>query len=155
EPGSHSEEPPARAPAPRPRRRRAPATAAATPAEPPPPIEPAPAPKLVRRAEMPAAAAPPPPSPPAASARLRGIVKWFDPGTGKGALRLPGFAGDIALDAGLLAQSGIGRLFKGQEVEAIFAAAAGAPQLERLALPGAAAGPAASLVRGRRAKPVI
>ena len=128
------------------RRRSPPVAAEPTPAA-------APAPKLVRRAEMPSAAPAPPPA--AASLRIRGIVKWFDPRAGKGALRLPGFAGDIGLDAGILAQSGIARLFKGQEIEATFAKAVNPPQLERVALPGAAAGPAAGIVRSRRAKPVI
>jgi cold shock CspA family protein len=155
EPAARSEKPSPPAATPRPPRRRDAAQPAVTPAEPPSPVAPAPASKLVRRAQMPAATPTPPLSPATASGRIRGIVKWFDPRAGKGALRLPGFAGDIALDAGLLAQSGIGRLFKGQEVDATFAKAAGAPQLERLALPGAAAGPVAGFVRSRRAKPVI
>jgi cold shock CspA family protein len=155
-PGPSAEAPPIMpAATPRPRRGRTAAAPTVTPAEPPPAAEPAPVPKLVRRAQMPAVTATRPPTPAVGSARIRGIVKWFDPRAGKGALRLPGFAGDIALDAGLLAQSGIGRLFKGQEVEATFAKSGGAPQLERLTLPGAAAGPTAGFVRSRRAKPVI
>lgn len=116
-----------------------------------------PAPKLVRRAEV---AALPPAAPLIAETPkgiLRGIVKWYDARTGKGALRLPGFSGDIALEARLLAESGIARLFKGQEVEATIGGEAGAPQLQRLALPGSASGvPLGSgVVHSRRAKPVL
>src|SRR5579883_933730 len=75
-----------------PRRRRTQHAAPQMPAteDPPPP----PAPRLVRRAEVAAA----PQSHAAAwstSPILRGVVKWFDPRSGKGALRLPGFSGDI------------------------------------------------------------
>ncbi len=117
-----------------------------------------PAPKLVRRAEV--AAAAPSASPPVfapANGTVRGIVKWFDPRTGKGALRLPGFAGDVALEARILAESGIARLFKGQEVEATLSAS-GTPQLQRLSLPGtASAAPlgGGGVVHSRHAKPVL
>jgi len=149
-------EPQARAPlARRPRQPRA-----AAPAEPPehaPSAAPA-TPKLVRRAEVVA------PSPPAAAALLapppahgvRGVVKWFDPKSGKGALRLPGI-GDIGFEARVMAESGISRLFKGQEVEATLTHGGGAAQVQRLALPGAVQPTpiAAGTVRSRHAKPVL
>ncbi len=119
---------------------------------PPPP----PAPKLVRRAEI---AATPQANTAAWSTSpiLRGVVKWYDPRTGKGALRLPGFSGDIPLDAQLLTESGIARLFKGQEVEATLAHGGAAPQLRRLSVPGTAApNPVGGgVVRSRHAKPVV
>ncbi len=120
--------------------------------EPPPP----PAPKLVRRAEIAST-----PQPAAAvwstSPILRGVVKWFDPRTGKGALRLPGFSGDIPLDAQVLTESGIARLFKGQEVEATLAQNGAAPQLRRLTVPGTAAPTplGSGVVHSRHAKPVL
>jgi cold shock CspA family protein len=116
-----------------------------------------PAPKLVRRAEVAAVAPPPPAAAAAPNGTVRGIVKWFDPRSGKGALRLPGFSGDVLLDARLLAESGIARLFKGQEVEATFSGGEGMPQLQRLSLPGsAAATPVGSgVVHSRHAKPVL
>lgn len=121
-----------------------------------PPVTIPPAPKLVRRAEI--VTAPSIPSGPATVAKgtVRGIVKWFDPRTGKGALRLPGFAGDVALEAHVLTESGINRLFKGQEIEATLAGGS-APQLVRLAVPGTlAATPAGSgTVRDRHAKTVV
>jgi cold shock CspA family protein len=127
--------------------------------EAPPPPAPPPAPKLVRRADV--AVPPPAPGPlPAAAAggaNVRGIVKWFDPRSGKGALRLPGFAGDVTLEARHLTESGIARLFKGQEIEATVTGGSHAPVLERLALPGAAPPmPIGSgVVHSRRAKPVL
>jgi cold shock CspA family protein len=126
--------------------------------EPVEPAAPPPAPKLVRRAEVAAAPQTPPSLAPTNGSTVRGIVKWFDPRTGKGALRLPGFSGDVALDARLLTESGITRLFKGQEVEAMLAEGTGAPQLQHLALPGTvAASPlgGGGMVRSRRAKPVL
>ena len=140
-----------------PRRKRQKAVVAPT-EEPAAPAAPPLAPKLVRRADV--VAAPPAAAAPAfapAHATVRGIVKWFDPRTGKGALRLPGFAGDIAIEARTLTESGIARLFKGQEVEATLGGN-GAPQLQRLSLPGTAStAPLGSggVVHSRRAKPVL
>jgi cold shock CspA family protein len=87
---------------------------------------------------------------------VRGVVKWFDPKSGKGALRLPGI-GDIGFEARVMAESGISRLFKGQEVEATLAHEGGAAQVQRLALPGSvpSAPIAAGTVRSRHAKPVL
>ena len=142
--------PPVRAPR---RRAEAPRTAPLPeePAAPPPP-----APKLVRRAEVAPAAPPPILAAPAHHSTLRGVVRWFDPKSGKGAVRLPG-VGDVGFEGGLLAQSGISRLFKGQEIEASLVEGATPPQLERLALPGViAASPlGGGVVRGRHAKPVV
>lgn len=122
----------------------------------------APAPKLVRRADVAAAPQPELPLPASsgpgiAGATLRGIVKWFDPRSGRGALRLPGFAGDVALEPRHLAESGISRLFKGQEIEATVGSGGHAPVLERLALPGAASPMplGGGIVHSRRAKPVL
>jgi cold shock CspA family protein len=146
----------------RPRRKRREAAPVATPATEevvPPPV--AVAPKLVRRADVVLPPAPTPtPGPiaaPAGATMVRGIVKWFDPRSGKGALRLPGFAGDVALEARHLTESGIARLFKGQEVEATVAGNSHAPLLERLALPGSAAALpiGGGVVHSRRAKPVL
>jgi cold shock CspA family protein len=139
----------------RPRQRAEPAPAAALPEE--PATAPPPAPKLVRRADVAPAATPAPLlSAPAHHNALRGVVRWFDPKSGKGALRLPG-VGDIGFESAVLAQSGISRLFKGQEIEATLVEGAVPPQLERLALPGAvAASPlGGGVVRGRHAKPVV
>jgi cold shock CspA family protein len=128
--------------------------AAAAPVEAPPP----PAPKLVRRAEVappPAAVVSPAPLAPP-HGMLRGVVRWFDPRSGKGAVRLPGL-GDVGFEAQLLAECGITRLFKGQEIEATVAEASAPPQLKRLALPGAvsAAPLGGGVVKGRHAKPVV
>ncbi|HXZ01759.1 MAG TPA: hypothetical protein VEI03_17320 [Stellaceae bacterium] len=149
------EEIPMHVPAPRrkrqPRREASPPPAAnEAPAAPP-------APKLVRRAEMaPAAPAAPAMVAPPPQGALRGVVRWFDPKSGKGALRLPGL-GDVGFEARLLAESGITRLFKGQEVEATLAAGNGAPQLQRLSVPGAVSGSplGGGVVKGRHAKPVV
>jgi cold shock CspA family protein len=134
-----------------------------TPFEAPPAAEPAappPAPKLLRRADVVQAA---PSAPvgldPLAVPRntVRGIVKWFDARERKGALRLPGFGGDIAVDAQLLADSGIARLYKGQEIEATINGTPEAPRLVKLTLPGGIAPALRSggVVRGRHAKPVV
>jgi cold shock CspA family protein len=133
-----------------------PAPAAEEAAAPPPP----PAPKLVRRAEVatqPTPAPQPPPAPASAGGTVRGVVKWFDQRSGKGALRLRGFAGDVALESRHLSESGIPRLFKGQEIEATVAGDSHAPVLERLAVLGTAAPrPVGSgVVHSRRAKPVL
>jgi cold shock CspA family protein len=148
-------------PAPRPRQKRQPrreavvtadAAAVEVPAAPPP------APKLVRRAEMvpTAPAGPVMVGPLPHQGALRGVVRWFDPKSGKGALRLPGL-GDVAFEARLLAESGITRLFKGQEVEATLAASNGTPHLQRLSIPGSvSANPlGGGVVKGRHARPVV
>jgi hypothetical protein len=115
-----------------------------------------PAPKLVRRAEVVAPA-------PAASTPfempigvLRGLVKWYDMHQKRGALRLPGHAGDVPVEAALLEEIGITRLYKGQEVDATLSGDA-PPRLVRLSLPGGAAPSLATsgIVRGRHAKPVV
>jgi cold shock CspA family protein len=90
---------------------------------------------------------------------VRGIVKWFDPRTRRGALRLPGFADEIQVEAGALEAAGIARLFKGQEIEASLAHEAGDTRLLALALPGRAPVPnavfAGSTPGRRHAKPVV
>src|SRR5580658_8786030 len=133
-----------------------PAPTAEEAAAPPPP----PAPKLVRRAEVatqPTPAPQPPPAPASAGGTVRGVVKWFDQRSGKGALRLRGFAGDVALEARHLSESGIPRLFKGQEIEATVAGDSHAPVLERLAVLGTASPRlvGSGVVHSRRAKPVL
>jgi cold shock CspA family protein len=67
---------------------------------------------------------------------LHGVVKWFDGRAGKGALRLTGISGDIALDASALARSGIKRLYKDQEIQAIVQESGGQIRLVSLSLPG-------------------
>ena len=137
-------------------RRAAAASAPAAPAEEAPPAPP-PAPKLVRRAEVaPAAPAMSVMAVPPHHGALRGVVRWFDPKSGKGALRLPGL-GDVGFEARLLADSGITRLFKGQEIEATLAEGHGAPQVQRLSVPGTvSANPlGGGVVKGRHARPVI
>jgi cold shock CspA family protein len=140
------------------RRRRQPAEIAVT--EEPTLAAPPPAPKLVRRAEImaaPAATVTATPTP-ASQGAVRGVVKWFDPRAGKGALRLPGFSGDVLFEARLLAESGIARLFKGQEIEATIDGGNGRPpQVQRITLPGSvtATPVGAGIVHSRRAKPVL
>jgi len=157
EPVAEADQPPT-ALTPRRKRRQPEAAAArneATPAAPPP------APKLVRRAEIMTAPAAPAPSPALTSAShgaVRGVVKWFDPRAGKGALRLPGFSGDVIFEARLLADAGIARLFKGQEIEATLDGGNGRPpQVQRITLPGGVTTSpvGAGIVHSRRAKPVL
>ncbi len=138
---------------PRPRRARQARRVAAPRGEAPP--LPPPAPKLLRRAEV--VSAPSAEALVAPRGAIRGIVKWFDRNTGKGALRLPGCSGDVAVDMRILAEAGIARLYKGQEIEATITGTAATPELVRLALPGSAETSVlnARLVAGRRAKPVI
>ncbi len=122
---------------------------------------PPPSPKLVRRADVATAPAPGPGSllaPPPGHGTLRGVVRWFDPKSGKGMVRLPGH-GDVGFEARLLADSGISRLFKGQEIEATLAAGGTPARLQRLSLPGGG-GAATSVfgsgtVKSRHAKPVV
>jgi cold shock CspA family protein len=139
--------------APVPRRVRRPREA--VPAPEAAPALPPPAPKLVRRADV-AVAAPTVAAPAPVHGMVRGVVRWFDPKSGKGALRLPGL-GDVGFEARLLADSGITRLFKGQEIEATLADGGGMPQLQRLALPGAGASSPRSggMVKSRHAKPIV
>jgi cold shock CspA family protein len=115
------------------------------------------APKLLRRAEVLSVAPAMASDLPISRGTLRGVVKWFDPRTGKGALRVPGYAGDLALDSKVMAEAGITRLYKGQEIEASIAGGPEAPRLVQLALPGGVAPvlPSGGMVRGRRAKPVV
>lgn len=150
-------EAPAAAPA---RRRRRPARAQAVEPEIEETPAPPPAPKLVRRAEVAATPAPITSSllaPPPGHGMLRGVVRWFDPKSGKGMVRLRGH-GDVGFEARLLADSGISRLFKGQEVEATLAEGSIPARLQRLSLPGG--GTANSIfgsgtVKSRHAKPVV
>jgi cold shock CspA family protein len=92
--------------------------------------------------------------------KLHGVVKWFDSRTGRGSLRLTGVSGDIALDAEMVAKSGIKRLYKDQEIEATIRRGKGQPQLLALTLPGREAMPA-SLLSGsetgshRSSRPVL
>lgn len=122
------------------------------------PVTALPAQKLVRRAEMaPAAsAAPSMMVPPPHHGALRGVVRWFDPKSGKGALCLPGL-GDVGFEARLLTESGITRLFKGQEVEATLAEGSAAPQLLRVSVPGTVSAHSlgGGVVKGRHARPVV
>lgn len=120
----------------------------------------APAPTLLRRAEVkdkePVQVAPL--TSPSSRERLtRGVVRWFDPQTRRGALRLQGVSGDLPFESPLLERGNITRLFKGQEVEAELGSTADAPQLVSFRL--LAAGPAThvnpGLVRARQQKPVM
>jgi cold shock CspA family protein len=139
-----------------PRRARRPRATAPVPALEEAPAPPPPVPKLVRRADVAAATPAAVTAPTPVHGMVRGVVRWFDPKSGKGAVRLPGL-GDVGFEARLLAGSGITRLFKGQEIEATLAEGGGAPQLQRLALPGAGASSPRSggMVKGRHAKPVV
>lgn len=133
------------------RKRSAPAIPAA-----PAPDPVAPAPRLVRRAEV--IAVTPVETVPFAlpSAALRGVVKWFDAQARRGALRLPGHAGDVPVDAQTLSEMGITRLYKGQEVEATVSEDA-EPRILRLTLPGGSTPSltTAGIVHSRHAKPVV
>lgn len=121
------------------------------------PAAPPPAPKLLRRADV--------VTPPAEHAgtffnplgTVRGIVKWFDTRSRRGALRLPGYGNDVPIEPSLLAEAGIARLFKGQELEAQLDRSGDTANLVRLSLPGGATPtlPSAGVVRGRHAKPVV
>jgi hypothetical protein len=144
----------AAAPAPKPVRRRAPVAAPQPVAE----ILPAPPqPRLLRRAEMAGDSGPAPQVVPSLRpGTLRGVVKWFDPRTRRGALRLPGLSDEIIVEPPLLDEMAIQRLYKGQEVEATLSADS-APRVVRLALPGGAWQLAASggVVHNRHARPVV
>ena len=117
------------------------------------------APTLVRRAEL--AAQTPAELPallaPAPAGAIRGVVQWFDSRAGHGALRLPGFSRDIAVDAAMLASFGVARLFKGQEIEATLAGAGEHTRLASLRLVNAAPSSPVSggTVHDRHAKTVV
>jgi cold shock CspA family protein len=156
--GPPEEQPELPADLPAPRRRRQRRAADAVPPEIDETPTPAPAPKLVRRAEV-AAAAPAAAAPlltPPGNGALRGVVRWFDPKSGKGMVQLRGL-GDVGFEARLLAESGITRLFKGQEIEATLADGGTPARLQRINLPGApVASPFGSgMVKSRHAKPVV
>jgi cold shock CspA family protein len=133
------------------RRHRAASIEPATEAAAPPP-----APKLLRRAEVVAPGTSEVSPLLAPRGAVRGIVKWFDAQNRRGALRLPGCGGDVPVNAATLAEAGIARLYKGQEIEATLEGPPETPRLLRVALPGGA-GPTATpgIVRGRHAKPVV
>lgn len=110
--------------------------------------EPLPQPRLLRRAEIVQ-----PEHDPAASLQpirpaggpVRGVVKWFDGKTGKGALRLTGVSGDVALERSVLEQSAIKRLYKDQEIEAtVQDLGRGRVTLLSLSLPGRGSSAAAA-----------
>ncbi|MDE1931648.1 MAG: hypothetical protein KGI43_08810 [Alphaproteobacteria bacterium] len=121
---------------------------------------PAPAPTLLRRAEVkdkePVQVVPLTP-PPSRERLTRGVVRWFDPQTRRGALRLQGVSGDLPFEPPLLERSSITRLFKGQEVEAELGGTTDTPQLVGFRV--LAAGPAThvnpGMVRARQQKPVM
>ena len=150
------ETPPAPTEAPKPRRK-----AAARSARNPPPPEPAPppaVPRLMRRAEVTHAE----PAIPELlqsphEGRRRGVVRWFDARTGRGMLRIPGFAEDVALDPDMLQRAGLSRLYKGQEIEALVTGENGHSHLVSVALPGQPAAKGGLKVGGmrRHAKPVV
>jgi hypothetical protein len=116
-----------------------------------------PAPTLLRRAEIKETVEIAPVPAPSFDGVARGVVRWFDPQTRRGGLRLQGVGGDVAVEPQLLAQSNIARLFKGQEVEARLAGTPEAPQLLELKLrtAGVDAHASSGLVRARQQKPVV
>jgi cold shock CspA family protein len=102
---------------------------------------PTPSPRLLRRNDVTVpAAATAPVNPferdPHAESKVKGVVKWFDTRSSKGVLRLTGMAGDIALEASLLAKSKIKRLYKDQEVEVTGAFVDGKFQPRSVTVPG-------------------
>jgi cold shock CspA family protein len=116
-------------------------------------------PTLVRRAEV-ITVAPVSLAPifaPQPGAPVRGVVQWFDTRTGRGALRLQGLGNDLAVEASTLGAFGIGRLFKGQEVEAGLDTAGDPPKINSLHLVNAPSTSLASggMVRDRHAKQVV
>jgi cold shock CspA family protein len=125
-----------------------------------PAAEPAPvaaAPKLMRRAEMAPAASMPEEATAKTRTGLRGIVKWYDPKTRIGSLRLPGHD-DIAVDADALDRAGVPRLFKGQEIEASVAIETdGVARLVAVSLPGRSETDPLGAIGGtrRQQKPVV
>jgi cold shock CspA family protein len=125
--------------APPPRRRGRPRKAEVIRLELPQPVPAAPPPpRLMRRADV---AAKPVEAPelalrPLTRAAIRGLVKWYDPKTRTGAVRLPGYSADIAVGPDAMDRAGIPRLFKGQEIEASVSEANGQVSLLTLSLPG-------------------
>ena len=84
----------------------------------------APVSRLLRRAEV--QVAPTPTADPFEKDRVsgrdmhvKGVVKWFDTRSNKGVLRLAGMAVDVPLDAAILMNSRVKRLFKDQEVDVV------------------------------------
>jgi hypothetical protein len=141
--------------APRERARRPLRVRAAVPvSEPAPP----PPPRLLRRADVVPAALREESTMlrPTQGGVLRGVVRWFDQRTRRGALRLPGLSGDVPVETGLLDEMAITRLYKGQEVEATLSEEA-PPRVVRLVVPGGASqqNSIGGFVRGRHAKPVV
>src|SRR5689334_24112865 len=124
-----------------------------------PAAEPAPialAPQLMRRADM-ATAADKPEQAAKTRTGLRGIVKWYDPKTRIGSLRLPGHD-DIAVDADALDRAAVPRLFKGQEIEAsVIVEPDGTARLLAVSLPGRPETDAAGATRPtrRQQRPVV
>ena len=117
-----------------------------------------PAPTLLRRAEVQAPVEVAPLQPPPARDRMtRGVVRWFDPQSRRGALRLQGVSGDLPFEPTTLEKANISRLFKGQEVEAELGGPPDAPTLIgfRLLAAGQAAHVNPGLVRARQQKPVM
>lgn len=116
-----------------------------------------PTPVLLRRAEIKEIVEVAPIQPAILDGISRGVVRWFDPQTRRGALRIQGVSGDVAVEPTLLAQSNIARLFKGQEVEARLSGTAGAPLLLELRLRGSGADAHVNsgMVRARQIKPVM
>lgn len=124
----------------------------------------APASRLLRRHDVAATPAAPAADPferdPRAETRIKGVVKWFDTRSNKGILRLTGMAGDVTLDAALLAKSKVKRLFKDQEVEVTGVFRDGKFEPRGLTVPGQ---PQESLVTngqvlhaaGRQSRPVF
>lgn len=131
---------------------------AAPPAAPEPAVV-APQPRLVRRADV----VTPQNAEPALAPRLsqssraiRGIVKWFDQRTRRGALRLPGLSEDAMVEASLLDDMGLTRLYKGQEIEASLSE--DGSRVVRLGIPGGLwqVHPTGGVVRNRHhARPVV
>jgi cold shock CspA family protein len=136
------------------RRRGRPRKVVATPivTETPGPEAPAPQPKLMRRAEALAHEtehhAESPPVFRAPRGTLRGVIKWFDLRTGKGALRLTGISGDIIFDLRVIPDSNVKRLYRDQEVEATVEEADGRPRLLSLMLPTRNDGPTLNMMPG-------
>lgn len=137
----------------RPRRALRPVQPPSSELPPPPP----PQPRLLRRADV---VAPPPETiaalGPIPGGVVRGVVKWFDQRLRRGALRLPGSSGDVPVEPTLLAEMGLSRLYKGQEVEATLSAET-TPRVVRLAIPGGIwqVHQSAGIVHNRHAKPVV
>ena len=118
---------------------------------------PPPAPTLLRRAEVKEPVEVVPLQPPARDRITRGVVRWFDPQTRRGALRLQGVSGDLPFEPPALEKANITRLFKGQEVEAELGGAPEAPTLLgfRLLAAGQTAHVNPGMVRARQQKPVM